>query len=138
MLIILRCQMVATFSETRAFTSINHTEKKVWAFKNIRKTCFSDTNFNLKKLSWLLSVKFVHSLPGNDLQKMVKTLKNDQKNKLFCSHSFVLAFRVPASEIIMFWLFYVWRNLWWLLSVKSVSKPPENIWLDKVCNLQND
>ena len=37
-----------------------------------------DINF-LKKLSWILPVKPVHSLPGNVLQKRVRTFENDQK-----------------------------------------------------------
>ena len=47
-------------------------------------------------------MKLIHPLPGNVLQKRVKIFKNDQKNKLFWSHSFVFAFRILASEIIMF------------------------------------
>ena len=44
-------------------------------------------------------------LPGNVLQKRVRTFGNDQMNHLFWSHSFVLAYRILASEIIIFWLF---------------------------------
>ena len=39
------------------------------------------------------------------MQKRVGTFENDQKNQLFWSHSFVLAYRILASEIIIFWLF---------------------------------
>ena len=50
----------------------------------------------------------VHSLPENVLQKRVRTFENDQKNKLFWSHSFVLDYRILASEIIIFFFFFLY------------------------------
>ena len=56
-----------------------------------------DLNFK-KKLSWLLPIKLVHSVPGNALQKRVRTFEN----KLFWSCSFVLGYRILATKIIIF------------------------------------
>ena len=56
--------------------------------------------------------------------------KMNRRNKLFWSHTFAPTCRILASEIIFYWLFYVWKILWWLLSLESVRTPPENIWLD--------
>ena len=73
---------------------------------------FSDELRFFKKLSWLVPVKLVHLFPGNVLQKRVRTFENDQKNKLIWSHFFVLAYRILASEIIIFWLFlYLKKSL---------------------------
>ena len=44
-------------------------------------------------------VKLLHPIPGNVLQKRVRMFENEQKNKLFWSHSFVFAYRILTSEI---------------------------------------
>ena len=86
----------------------------------------SDGHFFLKFFSY--SRKASAPLPGNVLQKRVRSIV--RRNKLFWSHTFVPTYRILASEIIFYWLFYVWKILWWLLSLESVRTPPENIWLD--------
>ena len=118
--------------------------KRVWAFHNDQKNllqsyysgCFfslfsskmlnSDGHFFLKFFSY--SRKASAPLPGNVLQKRVRSIV--RRNKLFWSHTFVPTYRILASEIIFYWLFYVWKILWWLFSLESVGTPPENIWLD--------
>ena len=86
-------------------TSFSHTTLVVF-FSIIALKMLVSEGFNFsKKLSWLLPVKLVHPLPGNVLQKRVRTFENYQKNKLFWSHSFAFAYRILASEIIVFRLF---------------------------------
>ena len=47
--------------------------------------------------------------------------KWSEKHKLFWSHSFAFAFRILASEIFFFfYFFYIWKDLWWLHSVKKL------------------
>ena len=62
----------------------------------IKKTCFSDTNFNLKKLSWLLLVKLVQLLTRNILQNRVAAFKNDKKNINYFG-------RTPLFLLLEFW-----------------------------------
>ena len=55
-----------------------------------------------------------------------------EKHKLYWSHFFFSSFGILELEMINFRLFYIWKYLWWLLSVKSVRTLTENIWPNKL------
>ena len=111
----------ATFSETCALTSR----------KYVAEETKSNPKQNLINYCEAASSEACAHTPRKWFAEEDKTIRKWlERHKLLCLHSFVFAFRILRSEIL--------KNLWWLLSMKSVRSPPENFWLNKVWELQND